>query len=261
MDSRWWILSKKGMRFLPAVLIGLFLFAGCAVNRTNGVEKEKAKALENMGTSLVLQGQYRAALEPFLKALEIDPENPEIHNNLALVYQELEKYDLSLKHFQRALHLDPKFLEAMNNMGVLYVQLGEWDLALHCFKKAAEDIRYKTPQFAYHNIGSVYFHKGQFQKAIEYYQRAIRLAPTYMDAYRSLASAYEALDRMEEAIQTYHQIFDIDPQSWDAHLNLGKLYLRLNRRQDAVKELELVIQSDPRSPISEEAKKLLDKVR
>jgi Tfp pilus assembly protein PilF len=255
----WCILSKKGNSLLPAIITVLCLFAGCATNRTNGVEK--ARALENMGTSLILQGQFRAALEQFLKAVEIDPENPELHHNLALVYQELGEYDLSLQHFQKALTINPKFSEARNNMGVLYVQLREWDLALQCFQKAVDDILYKTPHFAYHNIGSVYFHKGQYLKAIENYQKALRLEPTYLQAYYDLASAYEAINRMEEAIQTYQEIFRINPQSWDAHVYLAKLYVRLNMPQDAVRELEMVIKSDPRSPAAGEAKGLLDKIR
>lgn len=259
MRYLWCTLSKKGIYLLPPILMAFFLFTGCAADRTNGLEK--ARALENMGTSLVLQNRYRAALEQFMKAVKIDPENPELHHNLALVYQELGEYNLSLQHFQKALALNPHFPEALNNMGVLYVQLKEWDRALQCFQDAADDILYKTPYFAYHNIGSVYFHKGQYLKAIENYQKALAVEPSYLQAYYDLASAYEAIHRDEEAIQTYHQILRIDPQSWDAHLDLAKLYIRLNRHQEAVKELETVIQQDPRSPMAEEAKRLLEKAR
>ena len=77
----------------------------------------------------------------------------------------IEEYDLALRHYNKAMKLRPNFSEAVNNMGTLYSRMKEWDKALECFQQAASDILYKTPHFAYHNIGLVYFYKGDYAKA------------------------------------------------------------------------------------------------
>jgi len=146
------------------------LSAGCAITMS-ATTKDKAAAMEEMGTSLVLEGSPREGLVYLLNAADLDPSSPSIQHNLALVYQNLGEYNLSLQHFQKAISLNPDFSEAFNNMGVLYSQLKEWDLAIQCFQKAASDILYKTPHFAYHNMGLVYFQKGEYTNAIENYQK------------------------------------------------------------------------------------------
>ncbi|MBC8458346.1 MAG: tetratricopeptide repeat protein [Deltaproteobacteria bacterium] len=74
----------------------------------------------------------------------------------ALSYSEFEEYGLSIDHFKRALALGPKSPKAWNNIVKVCLQLCQWDQAIVCFQKAAKDIQYRTPHFAYNNLGLVY---------------------------------------------------------------------------------------------------------
>jgi Tfp pilus assembly protein PilF len=233
-----------------------FVFADCSGNRV-AAEKERARAMEDMGISLVRQGNLRGGLQHLLKAVALDPKNADLHHSLALVYRDLGEYQLSLKQFKKCLALNPEFPEAQNNLGILYVRLEEWDAAISWFQKAADNILYTTPHFAYHNIGSVYFHKGEYLKAIENYHRALRSFPSYGEAYFNLACAYEAIDRWEEAVYAYERAINNYPEHPAAHLNLGKLYLRLSRRDEGAKELRMTIEVDPKGPFAREAKQVL----
>ena len=76
---------KKGILFILPILIFLFLVAGCAGMKER---KEKATAMQDMGRSLVAQGDSREGLAWLMKAAENDPDNPDIEHDLALVYQE-----------------------------------------------------------------------------------------------------------------------------------------------------------------------------
>ena len=236
------------------------LYAGCATDRGAG-NAEKARALKGMGVSLILQGNLRAGLEQLLKAVELSPDDPDLHYEMAKVYYDLGEYQLSLEQFKKTLALRPDFSEALNSMGVLYVRMREWDLAISCFQKAANDILYKTPHYAYSNMGSVYLRKGDYQRAIKNYLEAVRIAPSYVVAYYDLASAYEAINSLEEAVSAYEKAVSLDPEFWSARFKLGKLYLSLDRPDDASAELEAVIGHDPRSPMAKEAKKLLEGIR
>ena len=67
--------NKKGI--LVLVLLSI-LFTGCAENKT--LVKRKSQALENLGNSLMQQGNFREGLERLLEASKLDPENANIHN-------------------------------------------------------------------------------------------------------------------------------------------------------------------------------------
>ena len=112
--------------FKSFIIISIFLFfllAGCTANKT--LVKKKSQALENLGNSLILQGDLRGGLEKLLEAHKLDPENANIHNELGLAYRDLGAYQKSLVHFKKALALKSTFSEAQNNLGTLYLLLKE----------------------------------------------------------------------------------------------------------------------------------------
>jgi len=136
----------------------------------------------------------------------------------------------------------------------------EWDKALECFEKAASDILYTTPHFAYHNMGLVYFYKGEYEKAIEFYRKALKLEPSYVNVYFDLAAVYIALNRNEDAVEAYKKAAELTPQSKQAELSLASLYIRMGRTDDAANLLRTIIESDPRSQAAKDANQLLDSI-
>jgi len=245
---------------LFCILLLPLLFAGCA-STIQSSKKDKAAAMVDMGRSLVLQGNSREGLVYLLKAEEIDPNNPDIEHQLALVYQNIGAYDLALQHFKKAIRLKPDFSEAVNNMGILYFRMKEYDKAMEAFRQAASNILYQTPHYAYHNMGLVYFSLGDYPRAIENYEKALELSPLYLNIYYDLASAYIAQNRFEEAIETYKKVSEISPQPWQANLGLARLYIKLDRKQEATDVLKSIIESNPRSQAAQDANQLLNTIR
>ena len=218
------------------------------------------QALEILGNSLIQQGDLREGLEKLLEASKLDPENANIHNGLGLAYRDLRAYQRSMVHFKRALALRPEFPEAQNNLGTLYLLLKRWNLALDSFQRAASDILYKTPHFAYRHMGLAYYNKGDYQKAIENYQKALRFFPSWSLCYENLALAYEAIDSFQAAIESYKKSISYEPDYPTSHFSLARLYIRLNRKEEAAKELKLTMEIDPEGPYGNEAKRLLEDI-
>lgn len=245
-----------------AILILTFLsilLTGCAENKA--LVKKKSQALEDLGNALIQQGDLRGGLEKLLEASKLDPKNANIHNELGLAYRDLRAYEKSAAHFKRALVLQPEFPEAQNNLGTLYLLLGEWDLAIACFQRAVSDILYKTPHFSYNNIGLAYYNKGDYQRAIENYQKALRFFPSYSLCYENLARAYEATKSFQAAIESYNKSISYGPSYPSAHFYLARLYLRLDRKDEAARELKLTMVLDPEGPYGKEAKRLLEDIQ
>lgn len=244
-----------------AVILLVIAVSSCAGTMKSSPEKERAKALQRLGTSLYLQGNVREGLAKLLEAEKLDPSNPELQHELALAYQRLDKFDLSLQHFRKAIDLKPDFPDAYNNMGVLYSQRGDWDDALKCFSKAVSYVLYQTPHFAYRNMGLVYFKMKDYGRAIEFYKKALSVSPDYVDAYFDLAKTYEILGENEKAILTYDQIKKQAPESLVPYLAQAELYRKTGRIDESIDNLNYIIGIDPRSHVAREAIKLLEDIQ
>ena len=68
--------------------------------------------------------------------LAIKPDFAEMHNNLGVVFQELNQLDAAVKSFEEALAIEPDFAEAHNNLGITLKDLGQLDDATKCYEKA-----------------------------------------------------------------------------------------------------------------------------
>lgn len=250
---------SKALSVILSLIFFIFILSGCATNQTTSTEK--ARVLGNLGASLVREGDIRGGLEKLLEAAELDPTNSNIQHDLALVYRDLKEYKLSLNHFRKALSLRPKFPEAWNNMGTVFLLLRQWDQAIDCFQKAADDNLYRTPHFAYNNLGLAYHKKGQYNMAIVSYEKALEFSPGYSPSRVNLGLALERMNRWEEAMDAYKGAISFDPEYPPAHFNLGKLYLKHNRSAEAARELHETIRLDPRGRLVQEAKKLLNSMQ
>ena len=244
--------SRYALLCISIIVVGCI---GCAANQVN--EKTKAKALQNYGYALIQEGNIRGGLQKLLEAVKLDPENADIHHELALAYRGIQEYQFSLRHFSKAVLLRPGFSEAHNNRGTVYLILGKWDLAIDCFEKAISNIAYKTPHFAYNNLGMAFFNKKDYDRAIASYLRAIELFPSYIVGYTNLGLAYEQVRRWEEAVDAYKKAIKYGPDYPTAHFNLGRLYLELGKQGEGVKELKLALELDPEGPIGRKSEKLL----
>ena len=74
------------------------------------------------------------------------------------------------------------------------------------------------------------------EEAIELYQRAIAVCPSYADAYEGLGVILGRHRRYEEAIELMKKLLEVDPLSVMAHTNLSLYYNQLGRIEDAEQE-------------------------
>lgn len=63
----------------------------------------------------------------------------------------------------------------------------------------------------YFEKGNEFFEQGQFQKAIEEYQKAIEINPNFYKAWNKMGHAYRALGNYEQATECYNKSLQINP--------------------------------------------------
>ena len=63
------------------------------------------------------QNKYNLAILAYKKALELDPQNLHILNNLGKAYSGQGKYDLAISVYKKDLEIDPQKLATHNKLG------------------------------------------------------------------------------------------------------------------------------------------------
>jgi tetratricopeptide (TPR) repeat protein len=128
-------------------------------------------------------GRINEAVEAFQKATQLNPSNPDGHNNLGTALQDQGKLAEAMEALNKALSLKPDYTEAYYNMGNVLLGQGELEEAIEAYKKALS----LKPDFvkAYYNMGNALQKQGKPEEAIEAYKKSLSLKPDYAEAYRN----------------------------------------------------------------------------
>jgi len=100
------------------------------------VTSENAIAHNNLGETLVKNGQMRKALYHFSESIRISPDFDSAHNNMGNILVELGKTEAAEKHYRKAIQLNPNYADALNNLGTLLYSKNHVQEAISCFKSS-----------------------------------------------------------------------------------------------------------------------------
>lgn len=99
----------------------------------------------------------------------------------------------------------------------------------------------------HNNLGDMYARHGDYQKAIEEFQKAIALKPNYADAYHNLANIYHQINRDDLAEENYKKALEFNPSLWQSHQNLAALYFLHQNFDLAEQHLSKAIELNPQN--------------
>ena len=127
--------------------------------------------------------------------------------------------------------------------GVGYLEKGEYDRAVSQFNRAVKiDPGYAD---AYYNRGLAFYRKGEYDRAISDYTKAIELFPRDFDAYFNRGLAYYGKGEYDNAISDYTRVIAINPDDIQAYNNRGYLYYYRGEYDRAVSDYTKAIEIDP----------------
>jgi tetratricopeptide (TPR) repeat protein len=84
-----------------------------------------SKAQRTLGQSYEATGKLAKAVRAYQGSLAADPEQPEIHYNLAIIYKSQSKTDEAIQELNKAIKLNKSFVAAKIILGDLYLLKGE----------------------------------------------------------------------------------------------------------------------------------------
>ena len=96
------------------------------------------------------------------------------------------------------------------------------------------------------DAGLAAVHLNRWPRAIEAFNQAITVAPTYARAYNALGVAFAITKKEKESEQAFRKAIESDKTFAEPHYNLGKLLLETDRTLEGRHELERTLQLSPR---------------
>lgn len=121
---------------------------------------------------------------------------------MALCSDDMGLWEQSIKHYEAAVAIQPNS-SMYSNMGLCYQRLGNTAQAVEQYHRAIS-IDPKN-EFAYNNLSATYFRQAEYEKALEYAQRAIEVNNNMPQALSTAAICCGLLGD-EEGYQKYYRL-------------------------------------------------------
>eukprot|EP01094_Clydonella_sp_ATCC50884_P001172 TRINITY_DN10890_c0_g1_i2.p1 TRINITY_DN10890_c0_g1~~TRINITY_DN10890_c0_g1_i2.p1 ORF type:complete len:858 (-),score=279.00 TRINITY_DN10890_c0_g1_i2:28-2349(-) len=96
---------------------------------------------------------------------------------IAEAYFRLCMYDEAEAHYLQAVEENPEDSTLMNEIGMMWNKMAQYDKSITWFQKTVDLIRRPGPELsgAYTNIGMCYVHKKEYEEAVEWLKKALKV--------------------------------------------------------------------------------------
>ncbi len=142
----------------------------------------------------IRQNEFDKARQKLEQLIQLDPTNPKLYYNLALLFFETGDYATSAEICKKALEYDPDYYDAVYNVGTFYYYEGLK------YNAAVSDMN--IYQYTFNNQGRDFemAAKENFEEAKPYFEKAIKLNPEDLDAYENLNTINVLLDNISSVL-------------------------------------------------------------
>lgn len=244
----------------------------------------------SLGHMLELQGKYQDAVNEYLKALECDPQQPDIHIAIASAFYYNGNNEKAIEYCQKAISIEKNNTSAHRLLGNVYYNLfiksnfsSQYaDLAikelemvvsleeddedsyltlgkLYHFKEEFQqslDYLFRHLQYNSHSpagllfIARNYINLGKFSEALNYLSKLKEINPKDLNTISMMAGIYNYLKDYDKLINLYQQSLKLEPNNLELRSQLGLAYFEDSQFLKAEAEFKKVLQIQPDNPFA-----------
>jgi len=166
--------------------------------------------------------QYvESAKQSCQKAMRLGYQYAEVNITCGIIYRGIGEYEKAIEMQNKALIIDPDNITAVLELGRNYLLMGNFDLSGKTFEKAIAKRSGYWQSYSY--LGYFYYQTGEYEKAVEQYQKIVELIPHSDAGYKKLAAVYLQMDKSEEFMTAAEKAIQIKP-SYSLLNNLAAYY-------------------------------------
>ena len=214
------------------IMIMIFYFVGCTSEELTSARL------------YIQQKNWEKAEEYLLKAMEVEPENPEVFYSLGkYIYAKKKDWENMNQMFDKALEIDSNRVILQGGTVNVYVV----------------QVRYEHWRKEY-NKGVSNFQKHQKKKeksgdkylirSITHFETSIQIYPDKIENYLNLSTCYFENGDSEKSVRTIKEGADLSPENFDVNLAAGQILNKNNDKTGALPYLQKAIELDPQSSIA-----------
>ena len=251
-------------------LLRVYVIGVCAfLVSCSEAPSERAAKHESRGDGYVQQEKFREAVIEYKNAARATPDNPSIHWKVAKAASRVGDPSTIFTSLSRVVQLDPTDFDAQWSLGDFYLAAGKTDEAaklaesllaarpqhpagyllraglalgadrvsdaIGLLKQAAElDPTMVRPLLA---LANIYFAQQELRQAAEWYERALKVAPSSADVRVARGHFLFATGTPEEGRKEFQKAVELSPDQEHVRLVLADRYVALGRRDGAEREL------------------------
>lgn len=188
---------------------------------------------------VALYTDAKTATEHFKSLTDRAPDDPMAHYGFALVLTRSDRWSEAAEHMRRAIEGNAMATDMLQDLGRIYFHSGQYEKAIEALSVSQSD-RYPDGQ---RYLGRTQLEMGRFQEARETFENLVIDHPDDTEAYYYLG---ESSGRMGDM--------------FSAHYNLGRFYRRKKDRKNATFHLnraqKLAVTSTQRNMVEDELEKM-----
>ena len=236
--------------------------------------------------------EYEKALDVFEKLLEHTSATPAIYNNIAMCYFNISNFDKAIEYFIKALSMDNKLVQSYINLADIYFRQQRFLEAIELLQNAVyyvpdnnvlkhylarvymADARLDlaVPMLdevlekdfenydAHWDLGRVCFELGEYNGAIEHFEKVVEACPNNELILYQLGQAYEANNEIFKALSNYLKAVAVNEKFHPAYKKVGLIFYAQKDYSSAKEYFEEYLDLDADEDEKEEIRGVLSRI-
>ena len=200
------------------------------------------------------RGNSTKAVKLLNKALELNPNRPDVYNALGGIAFSQGLYEQAITCLNKALKIDAKQPGFRSSIAFSLMALGRYAEAI---EQLNENVQiFPESVYSHFLLGQAYLQQGDYDKARKHYLTAIKIDQSYVNAYYGLFTACSRLKQQDEAREYMAAFKKLKAEEMKASKTRDRLYNDLVSTRQMVAENQIfaarIYQAGSRSDKAEE---------
>ncbi|MFI3257637.1 MAG: tetratricopeptide repeat protein [Spirochaetales bacterium] len=169
--------------------------------------KENVATLNSRAIELASQGCFSEAIACFVRALKIEKANSLLWYNLGITYRDLGDFDAAKNSFLVAYEINTDDEDLLETLALTCYARNEIEEA---FTYCIEGLELNPHNaHVWNTIGVLYFSQSDYVSACEAFEKAVTLFPYYYDALYNLSDTYDEMGNLAGAIDCRERLLTL----------------------------------------------------
>jgi len=198
----------------------------------------------NEGINYLLEGNISVSISNFNEAIKLDSTIWVCYYYRGIAKKKINKLDSARMDLLKAIHLQPNQPEPYLELGELFHATKKYKLASIQYQKSIA----LNPNFVqgYYNLGNLALARGDQRKALKYYEKCIEVNPRFPDAYMTQGILkFKIKNNDVESIKYFDKALAVDSSFSKVYFWRGLSYLSVGKPEKCLADWNLLIAFNP----------------